>query len=181
MLQVAQRLLRTPVGVLRITASERGVTAIERVSRASVASRTKVSRAKVSTRTQVSRAQVSRVKVSGRAARHADTAVRQLREYFAGTRRKFAVSLDLDGTEFQQQAWAAMCSIRYGHTLSYAQQAKAIGKPKAVRAVGSANGANPVPIIVPCHRVIASDGSLGGYALGLAMKRYLLALETTTR
>ena len=165
MLQVAQRLLRTPVGVLRITASERGVTAIERVSRASVASRIKVSRAKVSTR----------------AARHADTAVRQLREYFAGTRRKFAVSLDLDGTEFQQQAWAAMCGIRYGHTLSYAQQAKAIGKPKAVRAVGSANGANPVPIIVPCHRVIASDGSLGGYALGLAMKRYLLALETTAR
>ena len=158
--QAAQRTLRTPVGVLRVTASERGVTAIERVSRASVA---------------------SRAKVSARAARHADTAVRQLREYFAGTRRKFAVSLDLDGTEFQQQAWAAMCGIRYGHTLSYAQQAKAIGKPKAVRAVGSANGANPVPIIVPCHRVIASDGSLGGYALGLAMKRYLLALETTAR
>ena len=174
MLQAAQRLLRTPVGVLRITASERGVTAVERVSRASVASRTKVSG-----RAKVSRTQVSRVKVSGRAARHAYTAVRQLREYFAGTRRKFAVSLDLDGTEFQQQAWAAMCGIRYGHTLSYAQQAKAIGKPKAVRAVGSANGANPVPIIVPCHRVIASDGSLGGYALGLAMKRYLLALETT--
>ena len=172
MLQAAQRLLRTPVGVLRVTASERGVTAVERVSRASVASRTKVSgRTKVSTRTQV----------SPRAARHADTAVRQLREYFAGTRRKFAVSLDLDGTEFQQQAWAAMCGIRYGHTLSYAQQAKAIGRPKAVRAVGSANGANPVPIIVPCHRVIASDGSLGGYALGLAMKRYLLALETTAR
>ncbi len=166
MSQEAQRQLRTPVGVLRVTASERGVTAIERVSRASVASR-----AKVSPRTQV----------SPRAARHADTAVRQLREYFAGTRRKFAVPLDLDGTEFQQRAWAAMCGIRYGHTLSYAQQAKAIGKPKAVRAVGSANGANPVPIIVPCHRVIASDGSLGGYALGLTMKRYLLALETTAR
>ena len=166
MSQEAQRQLRTPVGVLRVTASERGVTAIERVSRASVASR-----AKVSPRTQV----------SPRAARHADTAVRQLREYFAGTRRKFAVPLDLKGTEFQQRAWAAMCGIRYGHTLSYAQQAKAIGKPKAVRAVGSANGANPVPIIVPCHRVIASDGSLGGYALGLTMKRYLLALETTAR
>ena len=174
--QAAQRTLRTPVGVLRVTASERGVTAIERVSRASVASC-----AKVSTRAKVSRAKVSRAQVSPRAARHADTAVRQLREYFAGTRRKFAVPLDLDGTEFQQRAWAAMCGIRYGHTLSYAQQAKAIGKPKAVRAVGSANGANPVPIIVPCHRVIASDGSLGGYALGLTMKRYLLALETTAR
>ena len=166
MRQAAQRLLRTPVGVLRVTASERGVTAIERVSRASVVSRAKVS---------------GRAKVSPRAARHADTAVRQLREYFAGTRRKFTVPLHLEGTEFQQQAWAAMCGIRYGHTLSYAQQAKAIGKPKAVRAIGSANGANPVPIIVPCHRVIASDGSLGGYALGLAMKRYLLALETATR
>ena len=154
--QAAQRTLRTPVGVLRVTASERGVTAVERVSRASVA---------------------SRAKVSARAVRHADTAVRQLREYFAGTRRNFTVPLDLEGTEFQQQAWAAMCDIRYGQTLSYAQQAKAIGKPKAVRAVGSANGANPIPIIVPCHRVIASDGSLGGYALGLTMKRYLLALE----
>ena len=160
MSQEAQRQLRTPVGVLRVTASERGVTAIERVSRASV---------------------VSRAKVSPRAARHADTAVRQLREYFAGTRRKFTVPLHLEGTEFQQQAWAAMCGIRYGDTLSYAQQAKAIGKPKAVRAIGSANGANPVPIIVPCHRVIASDGSLGGYALGLTMKRYLLALETAAR
>jgi O-6-methylguanine DNA methyltransferase len=169
--QDAQRLLRTPVGVLRVSADDQGVTAVERVSRASVASR-----AKVSPRTQVSRAQVS-----PRAARHADTAVRQLREYFAGTRRKFTVPLHLEGTEFQQQAWAAMRNIHYGHTLSYAQQAKAIGKPKAVRAVGSANGANPVPIIVPCHRVIASDGSLGGYALGLTMKRYLLALETATR
>ena len=176
MMKAAQRQLRTPVGVLRVTASERGVTAVERVSRASVASC-----AKVSTRAKVSRAKVSRAQVSPRAARHADTAVRQLREYFAGTRRKFAVPLDLDGTEFQQRAWAVMCGIRYGHTLSYAQQAKAIGKPKAVRAVGSANGANPVPIIVPCHRVIASDGSLGGYALGLTMKRYLLALETTAR
>lgn len=70
-----------------------------------------------------------------------------------------------------------MRKIRFGRTMSYAQQAKAIGKPKAMRAVGSANGANPIPIIVPCHRVIASDGSLGGYALGLKMKRALLALE----
>ena len=158
--QEAQRTLRTPVGVLRVSADDQGVTAIVRVSRAKVSARTKV---------------------SARATRHADTAVQQLREYFAGTRRKFTVPLHLEGTEFQQQAWAAMRNIRYGDTLSYAQQAKAIGKPRAMRAVGSANGANPVPIIVPCHRVIASNGSLGGYALGLAMKRYLLALETATR
>ncbi len=154
--QEARRLLRTPVGILRVTANERGVTAIERISRASA---------------------VPRAKVSARATRHVDMAVRQLREYFAGTRRNFTVPLHLEGTEFQQQAWAAMRNIRYGHTMSYAQQAKAIGKPKAMRAVGSANGANPIPIIVPCHRVIASDGSLGGYALGVKMKRALLALE----
>jgi O-6-methylguanine DNA methyltransferase len=83
----------------------------------------------------------------------------------------------MEGTAFQQRAWRAIRKIRYGSTVSYAQQAKTIGSPKAVRAVGSANGANPIPIIVPCHRVIASDGSLGGYALGLKMKRFLLELE----
>lgn len=154
--QEVQRTLRTPVGILRVSANDQGVTAVERVLRAGAA---------------------PRFQVSPRAVRHADTAVRQLREYFAGTRRNFTVPLHLEGTEFQQQAWAAMRKIRFGRTMSYAQQAKAIGKPKAVRAVGSANGANPIPIIVPCHRVIASDGSLGGYALGIKMKRALLALE----
>jgi methylated-DNA-[protein]-cysteine S-methyltransferase len=84
----------------------------------------------------------------------------------------------MKGTEFQQRAWAAMRRIPYGTTISYARQAERIGNPRATRAVGTANGANPIPIIVPCHRVIASDGSLGGYALGLAMKRRLLALES---
>jgi O-6-methylguanine DNA methyltransferase len=83
----------------------------------------------------------------------------------------------MEGTDFQLRAWKAMRKIRYGSTMSYAQQATSMGAPTAVRAVGSANGANPIPIIVPCHRVIASDGSLGGYALGLGMKRALLALE----
>ncbi len=155
--------LVSPVGRLQISASCKGVTAVRRVSK------------------RVRLHQSSRSTVSATAQRHADLAARQLREYFAGRRTEFTVPLDLDGTEFQQQAWVALCGIRYGHTWSYAQQAGAIGKPKAVRAVGSANGANPVPIIVPCHRVIASDGSLGGYALGLTMKRYLLALETTAR
>lgn len=166
--QEARRTLRTPVGILRVSANDQGVTAVERVLRAGAAPRVQVSPClKVA----------PCLKVSPRAARHADTAVRQLREYFAGTRQKFTVPLHLEGTEFQQQAWAAMRKIRFGRTMSYAQQAKAIGKPKAMRAVGSANGANPIPIIVPCHRVIASDGSLGGYALGLKMKRALLALE----
>lgn len=150
---VAQRSLRTPVGLLRITADDRGVVAIERVAKSVV------------------------VAGSAKASRHAEKAVRELREYFAGKRRRFTVKLHLEGTDFQRRAWAAMRTIPYGDTMSYAQQSKQIGKPRATRAVGSANGANPVPIIVPCHRVIASDGSLGGYALGLAMKRRLLALE----
>lgn len=87
------------------------------------------------------------------------------------------MKLDLDGTEFQREAWGAMRKIPFGSTISYGDQARSIGKPKAFRAVGSANGKNPVPIIVPCHRVLASDGSLGGYSLGLPMKRRLLALE----
>jgi methylated-DNA-[protein]-cysteine S-methyltransferase len=87
------------------------------------------------------------------------------------------VKLDLEGTEFQRKAWQAMRKIPFGETISYGDQARKVGKPTAYRAVGSANGKNPIPIIVPCHRVLASDGSLGGYSLGLSMKRRLLALE----
>jgi methylated-DNA-[protein]-cysteine S-methyltransferase len=104
-------------------------------------------------------------------------AEQELREYFAGRRRTFTVKLDLEGTEFQRKAWQAMRKIPFGETISYGDQARKVGKPTAYRAVGSANGKNPIPIIVPCHRVLASDGSLGGYSLGLSMKRRLLALE----
>lgn len=102
---------------------------------------------------------------------------KQLEQYFAGKRTSFDVALDLVGTEFQVQAWRALCRIPFGKTISYGQQASNIKKPKAFRAVGSANGKNPIPIIVPCHRVVAGDGSLGGYSLGLRMKKQLLALE----
>ena len=102
---------------------------------------------------------------------------KQLEQYFAGTRTSFDVALDLVGTEFQVQAWRALGRIPFGKTISYGQQAKNMKKPKAFRAVGSANGMNPVPIIVPCHLVVASDGSLGGYSLGLKMKKQLLAIE----
>jgi epoxyqueuosine reductase len=101
----------------------------------------------------------------------------QLTGYFAGELRQFNLPLDLRGTPFQLQVWRALQSLEYGKVCSYAQIAAAIGRPKAVRAVGGANGANPVPIIVPCHRVIASDGTLGGYSSGLEMKRSLLKLE----
>jgi len=107
-----------------------------------------------------------------------DAAARQLEEYFAGRRRAFDLPLDLGGTDFQRRVWDALLGIPFGETRTYSELARAIGAPKAVRAVGAANGANPVAIIVPCHRVIASDGSLGGYGGGLELKRRLLALES---
>jgi len=102
---------------------------------------------------------------------------RELKEYFAGERRRFEVPLEPAGTEFQRQVWQALTDIPYGETCSYREIAEIIGNPKAVRAVGAANGANPIPIIVPCHRVIGSDGSLTGFGGGLDAKRYLLDLE----
>lgn len=102
---------------------------------------------------------------------------RQLREYFASKRRTFDLELMMPGTPFQRDVWSALRAIPYGETISYAELAARLGKPRAVRAVGSANGANPVPIVVPCHRVIGSDGSLTGFGGGLDLKRRLLALE----
>lgn len=104
-------------------------------------------------------------------------AVRQLTEYFAGTRRDFSLPLSLHGTPFQLADWEALRLIPYGETRSYRQIAELIGNPKACRAVGGANHRNPVLIVVPCHRVIAADGSLGGYGCGLDTKRFLLQLE----
>ena|ERR1700692_225124 len=101
----------------------------------------------------------------------------ELEEYFAGERRKFTFPLDLRGTEFQLACWRALLAIPYGETRSYADIARAIGKPNAFRAVGMANNRNPVAIVVPCHRVIASDGGLCGYGGGLDVKRKLLELE----
>ena len=104
-------------------------------------------------------------------------AVKQLTEYFDGKRESFELSLDMRATAFQLQVYDAVAAIPYGATRSYAQVAEQIGRPSAVRAVGAANGANPIPIIVPCHRVIASGGKLQGYAGGLDMKARLLAME----
>jgi len=102
---------------------------------------------------------------------------RQLNEYLAGKRRYFDLRLDLRGTEFQRLCWQALFRIPYGETRSYAELARMVGRPRACRAVGAANGSNPIAIIVPCHRVIASDGTLGGYGGGLPAKRWLLELE----
>jgi methylated-DNA-[protein]-cysteine S-methyltransferase len=106
-----------------------------------------------------------------------EAAARQLAEYFAGCRTSFDLPLDVTGTPFQRQVWAELQRIPYGETISYSELAERIGSPKAVRAVGAANGRNPVPIIVPCHRVIAANGGLQGFGGGLEAKRLLLDLE----
>ncbi len=109
-----------------------------------------------------------------------EEAVRQLRDYFAGSRREFHLPLDPQGTPFQQRVWQYLTTIPFGETRSYAQVAEAIGSPAAVRAVGAANGANPIPIVVPCHRVIGASGKLTGYGGGLPLKQRLLELEGCT-
>ena len=107
-------------------------------------------------------------------------AVRQLRAYFQGDLKQFQLPLDLNGTEFQKHVWQQIQTIPYGATRSYQQIAHEIGRPQAVRAVGAANGANPVPIVVPCHRVIGAGGKLVGYGGGLPLKKRLLSLEGCT-
>ena len=104
-----------------------------------------------------------------------ETAI-QLEEYFGGERTDFDLHMELDGTPFQREVWAELARIPYGETISYGELARRVGRPKGPRAVGQANGRNPIPIIVPCHRVLASNG-IGGYGGGLKVKRALLALE----
>ena len=107
-----------------------------------------------------------------------DRAAVQLREYFAGERETFDLPLAPRGTEFQRRVWNALLEIPYGETISYGTLAKRLGDPRASRAVGLANGANPIAIVIPCHRVIGADGTLTGYGGGLPIKRALLALES---
>jgi methylated-DNA-[protein]-cysteine S-methyltransferase len=110
-----------------------------------------------------------------------DIAAEQLDEYFAGSRTTFDVPLDLHGTPFQLAAWRALAEIPYGATRTYSEQAARVGRPTAVRAIGAANGRNPVSIVLPCHRVIGSDGSLTGFGGGLEAKEWLLAFESVSR
>jgi methylated-DNA-[protein]-cysteine S-methyltransferase len=152
----ASRVIATPIGRLTLVASSKGLRQV--IFGAKKLSTTK--------------------SASIKASDHLTQTERQLREYFAGKRKKFSVKLDISGTEFQESVWYALNKISYGKTVSYAQQAKLVRKPKAFRAVGSANGKNPVAIVLPCHRVIASNGTLGGYGGGLSIKRKLLALES---
>lgn len=108
-------------------------------------------------------------------------AKRQLAEYFAGERRQFALTLAAEGTPFQRSVWRAIATVGYGETISYGELARRAGCPGSARAAGAATGRNPIGIIVPCHRIVGSNGSLTGYAGGLGRKRALLALETGAR
>jgi methylated-DNA-[protein]-cysteine S-methyltransferase len=106
---------------------------------------------------------------------------RQLKEYFLGRRNAFSLPLDMRGTDFQQSVWQALLAIPFGETRSYGELAKQLGNPQATRAVGAANGRNPISIVVPCHRVIGSSGKLTGFAGGLDAKAYLLGLENADK
>jgi O-6-methylguanine DNA methyltransferase len=106
---------------------------------------------------------------------------KQIGEYFEGCRRVFDLDLDLRGTDFQKKVWSEVARVPYGRTVSYGDIAHVMGKPKAARAVGAANGANPIPIVIPCHRIVGADGSLTGYGGGLKRKRWLLAHEGILR
>jgi methylated-DNA-[protein]-cysteine S-methyltransferase len=161
--------MASPVGMLTLVASDEGLSAVlwedERPGR-------------VPLRPLPQRLGDGRIAGQDRAHSILVAAERQLREYFAGQRTQFTLALDVTGTPFQRQVWAALRSIPYGETRSYAQIAEQIGHPRAVRAVGAANGRNPLSIVAPCHRVIGSGGQLTGFAGGLEVKARLLAFES---
>lgn len=156
--------LRTPIGVLRLFGTPRGLLTIALPNESRDAADARVRRL------------LGAVTVREDAAALTE-ALTQLTAYFAGTRRTFDVPLDPRGTPFQRQVWAAVADVPFGETRSYGEIAHAIGRPAAARAVGSANGANPLPPIIPCHRLVGTDGALTGYGGGLDLKQALLDLE----
>ena len=159
---ICVRTLKTPVGVLRVVASQKAVLSLELPRRRSEPALERWLRRHIlhAAETPVLSA-----------------ALAQLREYFAGTRRELDVPVDPAGTDFQRHVWDAVAALPFGETTSYGKIAAALGRPQLARAVGAAVGANPIPIIIPCHRVIGSDDSLTGYGGGLRMKIWLLRHE----
>lgn len=130
------------------------------------------------------RAAIDRRSVISQQSAVVEQAIAQLKEYFVGDRQEFELPLEPIGTEFQSSVWKSLTEIKFGSTVSYSEQATSLGRASAVRAVASANGRNPISIVIPCHRVVAASGGLGGFAGGLDAKRWLLAHErelTTTR
>lgn len=169
--------LTSPVGVLSVKASSEGVTHLTVID-------TTCPSAEVEILEQVSELEFDSEQTDALkqhkkhlAQQHINKVHQQLTEYFAGKRRAFELSLAPKGTVFQHQVWQALSAMKFGEVCSYSDIANGINRPKAVRAVGAANGANPIAIIVPCHRVIGKSGKLTGYAYGLEMKQFLLELE----
>jgi len=160
------RRLSTPLGDMLALASPQGLCLLEFCDQVNLAREV----------AQVQAAHAAVRIAPGESSITAQTA-HELSEYFAGVRTMFTVPLDWVGTAFQQAVWRVLLDIPFGQTCSYAEQARALGRPTAARAVAAANGRNKIPIIVPCHRVIGSDGSLTGFAAGLPRKRALLILE----
>lgn len=156
------RSIASPVGILTLSASPRGLTGVQFEN--DIVERFVV-------------AESFSAKEREQAAHYLETAEVQLGEYFARQRTVFAVQLDLFGTPFQIEVWNSLARIPYGETTSYGQQAKRVGRPAAVRAVGGANGRNPVAIVLPCHRVVGANGSLTGFGGGLERKIWLLEHE----
>lgn len=157
--------LTTPLGPMFVAATEQGVCLLEFTDRKSLETELKDLQRLLKTRI-----------VTGEN-EHIKQAKRELKEYFAGTRKEFEIALHTPGTEFQNQAWQALHTIPYGTTATYTQQAEKINKTKAVRAVGTANGANRISIVVPCHRVVGANSQLTGYGGGLARKQWLIDFE----
>jgi epoxyqueuosine reductase len=159
----------SPVGPLFLAASARGLVALEFDARL-------LGQQTIRPNPRNLRAETRRMQFA-ESAETLRTHIRELEQYFAGDRREFTFALDLRGTDFQVACWRALLAIPYGETRTYADIARAVGRPQGFRAVGMANNRNPIAIIVPCHRVIASDGTLCGYGGGLDVKRKLLELE----
>ena len=164
----------SPVGPLFLAASSLGLVALEFDARLPGQQSIRPNPRDVRAENGSEKRQALRIEESASALR---AYAQQLEEYFAGKRRAFTFALDLRGTEFQRACWQALLAIPYGETRSYADIARAVGRPQGFRAVGMANHRNPVAIVVPCHRVIASNGTLCGYGGGLDVKRQLLELE----
>jgi methylated-DNA-[protein]-cysteine S-methyltransferase len=157
-MNLASKSIESPVGKLKLVASDQGLVAI------------------LWEKDRPGRVRLSELVENEQHPVLVDTE-RQLAEYFAGKRKTFSVALDLRGTRFQKDVWEALRAIPFGETRSYGQLAKQLGNPRATRAVGAANGRNPISIILPCHRVIGSSGKLTGFAGGLDAKAHLLSLE----
>ncbi len=158
-MSLSYKIIDSPIGKLKLVASDKALVAI------------------LWENDKPRRVRLSELKVNGQHPVLLETE-RQLKEYFDGKRKEFSIALEMNGTRFQKDVWEALLAIPFGETRSYAQLAEQLGNPRATRAVGAANGRNPVSIIVPCHRVIGSSGKLTGFAGGLEVKAQLLNLES---